>query len=317
MQHRQIGTSDIRIAPIMLGGNVFGWTADEPTSFAVLDAFVAAGFNAIDTADVYSLWAPGHKGGESETVLGNWMAARQNRSRIILATKVGMLPIGGKPGLSAAQITEAAEASLRRLKTDYIDIYFAHRDHEDTPLEETLEAFARLVRAGKVRMIGASNYTAPRLSQALKTASAQTIPRYEILQPLYNLYDRAAFEDELAQVCLREKVGVVPYYGLAAGFLTGKYRTESDASKSPRGAGIVKKYLNPRGERILSALDTVAARLSATAAQVALAWLMAQPAVTAPIASASAPSQVEDLAAAATLKLDAAAMALLATASAP
>ena len=317
MQHRQIGTSDIRIAPIMLGGNVFGWTADEPTSFAVLDAFVAAGFNAIDTADVYSLWAPGHKGGESETVLGNWMAARQNRSRIILATKVGMLPIGGKPGLSAAQITEAAEASLRRLKTDYIDIYFAHRDHEDTPLEETLEAFARLVRAGKVRLIGASNYTAPRLSQALKTASAQTIPRYEILQPLYNLYDRAAFEDELAQVCLREKVGVVPYYGLAAGFLTGKYRTESDASKSPRGAGIVKKYLNPRGERILSALDTVAARLSATAAQVALAWLMAQPAVTAPIASASAPSQVEDLAAAATLKLDAAAMALLATASAP
>jgi aryl-alcohol dehydrogenase-like predicted oxidoreductase len=317
MQHRQIGTSDIRIAPIMLGGNVFGWTADEPTSFAVLDAFVAAGFNAIDTADVYSLWAPGHKGGESETVLGNWMAARQNRSHIILATKVGMLPIGGKPGLSAAQITEAAEASLRRLKTDYIDIYFAHRDHEDTPLEETLEAFARLVGAGKVRMIGASNYTAPRLSQALKTASTQAIPRYEILQPLYNLYDRAAFEDELAQLCLREKVGVVPYYGLAAGFLTGKYRTESDASKSPRGAGIVKKYLNPRGERILSALDTVAARLSATAAQVALAWLMAQPAVTAPIASASAPSQVEDLAAAATLKLDAVAMALLATASAP
>jgi aryl-alcohol dehydrogenase-like predicted oxidoreductase len=317
MQHRQIGTSDIRIAPIMLGGNVFGWTADEPTSFAVLDAFTAAGFNAIDTADVYSLWAPGHKGGESETVLGNWMAARKNRSRIVLATKVGMLPIGGKPGLSAAQITEAAEASLRRLKTDYIDIYFAHRDHEDTPLEETLEAFARLVRAGKVRMIGASNYSAPRLSQALKTASTQSIPRYEILQPLYNLYDRADFEDELAQLCVREKVGVVPYYGLAAGFLTGKYRTESDASKSPRGAGIVKKYLNPRGLRILSALDTVAARLSATAAQVALAWLMAQPAVTAPIASASAPSQVEDLAAAATLKLDAAAKSLLATASAP
>ncbi len=317
MQHRQIGTSDIRIAPIMLGGNVFGWTADEPTSFAVLDAFTAAGFNAIDTADVYSLWVPGHKGGESETVLGNWMAARKNRSHIVLATKVGMLPIGGKPGLSAAQITEAAEASLRRLKTDYIDIYFAHRDHEDTPLEETLEAFARLIRAGKVRMIGASNYSAPRLSQALKTASSKAIPRYEILQPLYNLYDRAAFEDELAELCLREKVGVVPYYGLAAGFLTGKYRTESDASKSPRGAGIVKKYLNPRGERILSALDTIAKGLSATPAQVALAWLMAQPAVTAPIASASAPSQVEDLAAAATLKLDAAATALLATTSAP
>jgi aryl-alcohol dehydrogenase-like predicted oxidoreductase len=316
MQQRQIGTSDIRIAPIMLGGNVFGWTADEPTSFAVLDAFVAAGFNAIDTADVYSLWVPGHKGGESEAVLGNWMAARKNRSRIVLATKVGMLPIGGKPGLSAAQITEAAEASLRRLRTDYIDIYFAHRDHEDTPLEESLEAFARLVRAGKVRLIGASNYSAPRLSEALKTAQAQGIPRYEILQPLYNLYDRAAFEDELAELCVREKVGVVPYYGLAAGYLTGKYRTQDDAAKSPRGEGIVKKYLNPRGERILSALDAVAARLSATPAQVALAWLMAQPAVTAPIASASAPAQVEDLAAAATLKLDAAAKSLLAEASA-
>ena len=317
MQHRQIGTSDIRIAPIMLGGNVFGWTADEPTSFAVLDAFTAAGFNAIDTADVYSLWVPGNKGGESETVLGNWMATRKNRSRIVLATKVGILPIGGKPGLSAAQITEAAEASLRRLKSDHIDIYFAHRDYEDTPLEETLEAFARLVRAGKVRMIGASNYSAPRLAEALKTASTRAIPRYEILQPLYNLYDRAVFEDELAELCLREKVGVVPYYGLAAGYLTGKYRTQDDASKSPRGEDIVKKYLNPRGERILAALDAVAAQLSATAAQVALAWLMAQPAVTAPIVSASTPSQMKDLAAAATLKLDATAKAVLAEASAP
>ncbi|MDE2464310.1 MAG: aldo/keto reductase [Alphaproteobacteria bacterium] len=316
MQQRQIGKSDISIAPIMLGGNVFGWTADEPTSFAVLDAFVAAGFNAIDTADVYSAWAPGHKGGESETVLGNWMAARKSRSQIVLATKVGMLPIGGKPGLSATQITEAAEGSLRRLKTDYIDIYFAHRDHEDTPLDETLEAFARLVRQGKVRMIGASNYSAPRLSQALQTASTRALPRYEILQPLYNLCDRAAFEGELAELCLREKIGVVPYYGLAAGFLTGKYRTQADVAKSPRGAGVVKKYLNPRGERILSALDQIAARLAATPAQVALAWLMAQPAVTAPIASASSPSQVEDLAAAATLKLDAQAQALLAEASA-
>ena len=316
MEMRRLGKSDLMIAPVMLGGNVFGWTAPEKQAFEILDAFLDAGFNAIDTADVYSAWVPGHKGGESETVLGNWMAARGNRDRVVLATKVGMLPIGGKPGVSKAQIAEAVEASLKRLKTDYIDLYFAHRDHDDTPLEETLEAFAALVKAGKVRALGASNYSAARLSEALDISEKASLPRYEVLQPLYNLYDRAAFEAELEAVCRDRHIGVVPYYGLASGFLSGKYRSEADAQKSLRGGGAVKKYLNPRGLKILDALDGVAARLNATPAQVAIAWLIAKPAITAPIASATSVEQVGDLAVAAALKLDAAALSELDAASA-
>lgn len=304
MEMRRLGQSDLTIAPLMLGGNVFGWTADEKTSFAILDAFVEAGFNAIDTADMYSLWVPGHKGGESETVLGNWFAGRRNRERIVLATKTGFLPIGGKAGLSKAHIARAVEDSLKRLKTDYIDLYFAHRDDPDTPLEETLEAFASLVKAGKVRTLGASNYPAPRLKEALAVSAKNKLPRYEVLQPLYNLYDHAGFEGELEAIAREHALGVVPYYALASGFLTGKYRSETDVKKSPRGSMVAQKYLNPRGLKILAALDAVAARLKSTPAQVALAWLMAKPAVTAPIASATSLDQVKDLIAAANLRLD-------------
>lgn len=316
MEKRRIGNTDLAIAPLMLGGNVFGWTADQAASFAVLDAFAEAGFSAIDTADVYSMWVPGHKGGESETVLGNWMASRKNRDRIVIATKVGMLPIGGKPGLSKAQIHEAAEASLKRLKTDYIDIYFAHRDHEENPLEETLEAFGALVKAGKVRVIGASNYSADRLSQALAVSEKQGLPRYEILQPLYNLYDRSGFEAGLQALCREKNIGVVPYYGLGSGFLSGKYRSEDDAKKSMRGGMVVNKYLNDRGRKILAGLDSVSARLKTTPARVAIAWLIAQPAITAPIVSATKVEQLDDLVAAVKLKLDRDALAELDAASA-
>ncbi|HUJ03374.1 MAG TPA: aldo/keto reductase [Rhizomicrobium sp.] len=316
MEKRKIGKSDLAIAPLMLGGNVFGWTADEAASFAVLDAFAQAGFAAVDTADVYSMWVPGHKGGESETVLGNWMASRKNRKNVVIATKVGMLPIGGKPGLSKSQIHAAADASLKRLKTDYIDIYFAHRDHEENPLEETLEAFGDLVKAGKVRLVGASNYSAERLAQALAVSEKHGLPRYEVLQPLYNLYDRSGFEAGLAGLCREKNIGVVPYYGLASGFLSGKYRSEDDAKKSPRGATVVKKYLNDRGRKILAALDSVSSRLKTTPARAAIAWLMARPAVTAPIVSATSVEQVEDLIAAVKLRLDAEALAELDSASA-
>ena len=316
MELRRLGQSDLRIAPIMLGGNVFGWTAKGDSAFAVLDAFVGAGFNAIDTADVYSAWIPGHKGGESESLLGDWMAARGNRARIVLATKVGMLAIDGKAGLSRDHIVKAAENSLKRLKTDYIDLYFAHRDDEATPLEETLEAFASLVKAGKVRTIGASNYNAARLGEALAASESKGLPRYEVLQPLYNLMERSAFEGDLQALCLKRKIGVVPYFALASGFLTGKYRSEADASKSMRGNTVVQKYMNPKGLKVLAALDKVAARLNATPAQVALAWLIAQPAITAPIASATSVEQVNDIAAAAALKLDRDAVAALDAASA-
>ncbi|MDE3114382.1 MAG: aldo/keto reductase [Pseudomonadota bacterium] len=317
MEKRRLGNSDLMIAPLMFGGNVFGWTADEKASFDILDAFVDAGFNAIDTADVYSLWVPGHQGGESETVLGKWFAARGRRDKVMLATKVGMLSVDGdKGGLSKAHIAKAVEASLKRLQTDYIDLYFAHRDDEATPLEETLEAFAALMKAGKVRALGASNYTAARLKEALAVSTRHGLPRYEVLQPLYNLYDRAAFEDELEAVCTKNEIGVVPYYALASGFLSGKYRSEADAKKSPRGQMVVKKYLDDRGRKILAALDSVAARLKVTPAQVALAWMIAKPAITAPIASATSVAQLNDILAAARLKLDAGATAELDAASA-
>jgi aryl-alcohol dehydrogenase-like predicted oxidoreductase len=316
MEKRRLGKSDLMIAPLMLGGNVFGWTADEKTSFAVLDAFADAGLNAIDTADVYSAFVPGNKGGESETVLGNWFAARKNRDKVVVATKVGMLAIDGKAGLSKDHIARAVEASLKRLRTDYIDLYFAHRDDESTPLEETLEAFAGLVKAGKVRALGASNYSAARLAEALAIAEKKSLPRYEALQPLYNLSDRKVFEAELEAACRDHAVGVVPYFALAAGFLTGKYRSEADAKKSPRGERVVKNYLNPRGLKILAALDEIAARLKATPGQVAIAWLIARPAVTAPIASATSVEQLHDLIAAVNLKLDRDALAALDAASA-
>ena len=316
MEKRRLGNSDLMIAPLMFGGNVFGWTADEKTSFEILDAFVDAGFNAIDTADVYSLWVPGHQGGESETVLGKWFAARKRRDQVVLATKVGMLAVDGdKGGLSKAHIAKAVEASLKRLQTDYIDLYFAHRDDKATPLEETLEAFAGLMKAGKVRALGASNYTAARLKEALAVSARHGLPRYEVLQPLYNLYDRAAFEDELEAACTKNEIGVVPYYALASGFLSGKYRSEADAKKSPRGQMVVKKYLDDRGRKILAALDSVAARLKATPAQVAIAWMVAKPAITAPIASATSVAQLNDLLAAVRLKLDTDAMTELDAAS--
>ncbi|HEX7968789.1 MAG TPA: aldo/keto reductase [Stellaceae bacterium] len=315
MEKRQLGKSGLEIAPLVFGGNVFGWTIDEPTSFAVLDAFVAAGFNAIDTADVYSKWAPGNKGGESETIIGNWLKRRGDRGQVIIATKVGMDMGAGRKGLSKAYILKAVEDSLKRLQTDYIDLYQAHADDPETPLEETLGAFAQLVKQGKVRAIGASNYTAPRLKEALETSKRLGYPRYESLQPLYNLYDRSAFEGELEQLCLEEKLGVIPYYSLASGFLTGKYRSEADLGKSKRGAGI-KKYLNPRGLRILKALDEVAAKYKATPAQIALAWLIARPSVTAPIASATSVAQLNELTKAAQLKLNRDAIELLDKASA-
>jgi aryl-alcohol dehydrogenase-like predicted oxidoreductase len=315
MQKRQLGNSGLKIAPLMFGGNVLGWTADEATSFKLLDRFVAAGFDAIDTADVYSRWAPGHKGGESEIVLGRWLAARGGRDKVIIATKVGNdMPNVGK-GLSKAHIVRSVEDSLKRLQTDYIDLYQSHIDDKAAPIEETLATYADLIKAGKVRAIGASNYEAPRLAEALKASAGKKLPRYETLQPLYNLSDREGFEKELQPLCVKENVGVIPYYGLAAGFLTGKYRSEADFGKSPRGGGM-KKYLNERGLRILNCLDDVSKRLKATPARVALAWLMTRPSITAPIASATNLDQMEDLIASANLKLDPDAIKALDAASA-
>ena len=315
MQLRPLGRSALMVSPLCFGGNVFGWTADERTSFSLLDAWVDAGFNFIDTADVYSRWAPGHTGGESEAVIGRWLRQGGRRDQVVIATKVGMDMGDGRIGLKPARIREAVEASLRRLQVDCIDLYQAHKDDESTPLHDTLEAFARLVDEGKVRAIGASNYSAPRLAEALETSRRLKLPRFETLQPLYNLYDRADFEKELQPLCEREQVGVINYYALAAGFLTGKYRSADDASKSPRGGGIVKKYLNGRGLRIVSALDEAAARVGATPGQVAIAWVMAQPAVTSPIASATSLPQLQDLVRASQLRLDADTLALLDRAS--
>lgn len=316
MEQRQLGRSGLTVAPLCFGGNVFGWTADEATSCRLLDAFLDAGFNFIDTADVYSAWAPGNRGGESETIIGNWLKSRGNRDRLVIATKVGSEMGPGRKGLSAAYIRQAVEDSLRRLRTDRIDLYQSHWDDPATPFEETLGAFQRLIGEGKVRAIGASNLTAARLREALDVAERTGLPRYETLQPEYNLYDRSGYEAELEGLCRGNGLGVISYYSLAAGFLTGKYRSPEDAGKSARGGGVVSKYLNDRGRAILAALDEVAGRHKATPAQVALAWLIARPGLTAPIASASRVEQMGDLVAAARLTLDAASIERLNAASA-
>lgn len=316
LTYRPLGRSSLKVSPLCFGGNVFGWTVDEAASFSLLDAWLDAGFNFIDTADVYSRWAPGHSGGESEALIGKWLKASGKRDRVVLATKVGMDMGDGKAGLKPAYIRQAVEDSLRRLQTDRIDLYQSHKDDETTPLADTLETYAALIQEGKVRVIGASNYSAARLAEALAISKQQGLPRYESLQPLYNLYDRAGFEAELAPLCLKEDVGVISFYALAAGFLTGKYRSAADEGKSKRGKNTTAKYLNERGLRILAALDEVAAGLESTPARVAVAWLLAQPAVTSPIASATSLAQLADLVAAARLKLDAASMAKLQAASA-
>ncbi len=315
MNIRTLGSSGLEIAPIVFGGNVFGWTVDEATSFKLLDAFVEAGFNAIDTADCYSQWAPGNKGGESETIIGRWLKASAKRDDVVLATKVGWDLGDGRKGLAKDYILKAVEASLRRLQTDRIDLYQSHVDDHDTPMDQTLEAYDLLMKQGKVRAIGASNHEARRLKTALGIAGREKLPRYATLQPKYNLYDRAEFESGLQQLCLDEAVGVIPYYGLASGFLTGKYRSAADFGKSARGQGM-QSYLDARGLRILAALDGVTERLGATHAQVALAWLMARPAVTAPIVSATSLAQLEDILGAARLELDGEAITALDEASA-
>jgi aryl-alcohol dehydrogenase-like predicted oxidoreductase len=314
MQYRALGRSSLMVSPLCFGGNVFGWTADERTSFSLLDAWVDAGFNFIDTADVYSRWARGHSGGESETVIGRWLKQGGRRDKVVIATKVGS-DMGQGISLAPARIREAVEESLRRLQADCIDLYQAHRDDTSTPLEESLEAFAQLIKQGKVRAIGASNYSAARLAEALETSRRLGLPRYESLQPLYNLYDRAGFERELRPLCMKEQVGVISFYALAAGFLTGKYRSAEDASKSARGKNTCSTYLNERGLKILRALDEAAQRTGRTQAQVAVAWVMAQPGISAPIASATSLSQLDELLAATRLKLDADTMALLDRAS--
>lgn len=315
MKKRKLGRSGLDVAPLAFGGNVFGWTIDESTSFQLLDAFIRSGFNLIDTADMYSRWVPGNKGGESETILGHWLKRTGNRGNVLIATKVGMEMGPNKKGLARAYIMSSVENSLRRLQTDYIDLYQAHQDDPNTPLEETLETFAQLVRQGKVRATGASNYNAERLSQALDITERYGSARYESLQPEYNLYDRADYEAKLEPLCLKREVGVICYSSLASGFLTGKYRSEKDLSKSPRGQGI-KKYLNERGFQILRALDIVAQNYDSTPARVALAWLMARPSISAPIASATNMEQLNDLMEAAKLELDPSSIEILNQASA-
>lgn len=315
VQHRELGRSGLKIAPIVFGGNVFGWSADEATSFKLLDAFVEAGFNAIDTADAYSHWVPGNSGGESETIIGKWLRKSGKRNQVVIATKVAKLP--ARAGLKPANILAAVEDSLSRLQTDYIDLYQAHEDDEKVPQGDTLDAFRILIEQGKICAIGASNFSAARLQSALDIAKEDGLPRYESLQPEYNLYDRAGFEAELESLVARENVGVISYYSLASGFLSGKYRSAADAAKSSaRGAGVVKKYVNPRGLRILAALDELAAKHKATQTQIALAWLIARPSVTAPIVSATSVEQLQDLLAAARLSLSASDVAALDAASA-
>jgi aryl-alcohol dehydrogenase-like predicted oxidoreductase len=316
MQRVKLGKSDLEVPVICLGGNVFGWTVSEADSFRLLDAALEAGLNFIDTADVYSAWAPGHTGGESETILGKWMATGNKRSNVILATKVGMDLGNGKKGLKAAYIEQAVEDSLHRLQTDYIDLYQAHKDDEETPLEETLSAFDKLVRQGKVRHIGASNYSGPRLAQALKISKDNGLVGYVSLQPKYNLVDREGFESSLLPVVQEHTLGVIPYYALAAGFLTGKYRTKQDAEGKARG-GSVGKYMNEFGFSVLDALEAVAAEHHSTPGRVALAWLMVQPGVTAPIASATKDEHLTDLIEGTKLTLGHASIEKLNTVSAP
>ncbi|MER8382466.1 aldo/keto reductase [Mesorhizobium sp. M0142] len=302
MQKRRLGRTDLSIAPLVLGGNVFGWTADEKTSFDLLDRFVDAGLNAIDTADSYSRWIAGHQGGESETIIGKWMKSRGNRDRVVVITKVGSDMGQGKRDLSAAYIEKAIDASLKRLQVDTVDLYLSHWPDPATPYEETLGAYQKLLDKGKIRYAGASNLDAAQLRAAFDVASLRGLPRYEVLQPEYNLYDRSFFDGPLRDLCVAEDIGVITYFSLAKGFLSGKYRSEADLGKSPRGGG-VKGYLNARGMRILSALDAVSARHSAKPAEAALAWVMARPGVTAPIASATTLGQLDSLVRAASLQL--------------
>jgi aryl-alcohol dehydrogenase-like predicted oxidoreductase len=315
MQTRELGRSGLKAVPLAFGGNVFGWTADAARSFQLLDAFVDAGCNLIDTADVYSRWVPGHRGGESESLIGQWLARSGRRNQVLIATKAGMDMGEGNKGLSPAYLRRAVDASLQRLGIDCIDLYQAHQDDADTPLEDTLGTFAELIRAGKVRAIGASNYTAPRLAQALAVSARLGLPRYETLQPGYNLADRAGFEAELQPLCVKEGLSVIPYYSLAAGFLSGKYRKPEDLEGRARGAR-AGSYLNERGLRILAALDAVAVRLGTTQTAVAIAWLRDRPAIAAPIASATSVEQLQALLAGLRLPLDAAAVAALDAASA-
>jgi aryl-alcohol dehydrogenase-like predicted oxidoreductase len=301
MTLRPLGRSSLQVAPLAFGGNVFGWSADEARSFDLLDAFVDHGFNLVDTADVYEAWVPGNEGGESETIIGNWLQRSGKRDQVVIATKVGKW--ARYPGLAPTNIREAVEDSLRRLKTDYIDLYQSHADDPKVPLEETLRAFDDLVQSGKVRVIGASNYSANRLEDALATSATHALARYESLQPEYNLMDREGFEEALQPLCVRDHVGVISYYSLASGFLSGKYRSEADLAKSKARGGTVKKYLDARGHRVLAALDQVAEAHGASSAQVALAWVMAQPSIAAAIASATTVDQLDELAQSASLVL--------------
>jgi aryl-alcohol dehydrogenase-like predicted oxidoreductase len=316
MQKRKLGTTGIEVPTVMLGGNVFGWTVDEAASFRLLDAAFDAGLNFIDTADVYSRWIPGHVGGESETIIGKWFARSGRREKVIIATKVGMDMSDGKQGLAPHYIAEAVEDSLRRLQTDRIDLYQSHKDDDKTPLEETLAEYDKLVKQGKVRFIGASNYSGTRLREALAISRLKGYPKYETLQPHYNLVEREGYEKDLAPVVAESGIGVIPYFSLAGGFLTGKYRSEADTQGKAR-AGIAGKYVNARGLAVIAALDSVAKQYNSTPASVALAWLMAQPGITAPIASATSEKQLADLVAATELKLDKAAIEKLSEASAP
>jgi aryl-alcohol dehydrogenase-like predicted oxidoreductase len=304
MEKRKLGNSGIEVAPLALGGNVFGWTVDEPTGFKLLDAFVDAGFNLIDTANSYPKWAPGCQGGESEALIGKWLEHSGRRKDVILATKVGSAMGGTGKGLAKPYILHMADDSLRRLRTDYIDLYQSHIDDAEVPLEETLEAYAQLIREGKVRAIGASNYTAARLAQALEVSVTNGLPRYESLQPEYSLAERAAYETELEPLCREKNLGVITYFSLASGFLTGKYRSEADLAKSARGL-FAEKYMNERGLRIVAALEDAARDLNSTPARLAIAWILARPSVTAPIASATSLEQLNDLIEATRLKLDA------------
>jgi len=315
MNKRKLGNSGMEISPLVFGGNVFGWTVEQAASFQLLDAFVAAGFNAIDTADMYSKWVPGHTGGESETIIGNWLKRGGKRDKVIIATKLGLEMGPDKKGLSKAYMLRAAEDSLRRLQTDRIDLYQSHTDDADTPIEETLGAYAQLIAQGKVRAIGASNYKADRFAAALEISRKHGLPRYETLQPNYNLYDRADFEAQLEPLCLKEGIGVINYFPLASGFLSGKYRSERDVEERPR-ARMLKKYVNERGFRILGALDQVAKKYNATPARVSLAWLLARPGITAPIVSATSIEQLNDVIASVELQLDRASIELLNQASA-
>jgi aryl-alcohol dehydrogenase-like predicted oxidoreductase len=303
MQLRPLGATGLAIAPLVFGGNVFGWTVDEARSFELLDAFVDAGFNAIDTADVYSRWVPGHAGGESESIIGRWLKAQPSRrARVLIFTKAGGDMGEGRKGLAPAWIEQAAEASLRRLGIDTIDLYQSHWPDPATPHEATLGAYDRLIKAGKVRAIGCSNFDAAQLEASLGAARTHGLPAYGTLQPEYNLVERSKFDGPLRELCLREGIGVITYYSLASGFLTGKYRSEADFAKSPRGSGVAK-YLDARGRRILDALDAVAGRHDAQPGEIALAWLMARPGVTAPIASATTVEQVRSFAKAAAIAL--------------